>query len=47
MLAGPIHLQLQPGVVPALPMYHHLNEAAFDPHNDFLQRRTQDPLARR
>src|SRR5215831_1735410 len=47
MLADPIHPQLQRGVVPALPMQNHLDEAAFDTHDDLVQCRTQDPLAYR
>src|SRR5204863_6050315 len=46
MLAGSIHLQLQRGVVSALPMQDHLNEAALDAHDDLVQCRAQDPLAR-
>src|SRR6266436_4499625 len=45
MFAHPIHLQIQRGVVPALPMQDHLDEAAFDAHNDLVQCRAQDPLA--
>src|SRR5438094_7869219 len=46
MLAGPIYLQLQWGVVSALPMQDHLNEAAFDAYDDLVQCGAQDPLAR-
>jgi hypothetical protein len=46
MLAGPIDLQLQHGVVPALPMQDHLNEAAFNAHDDLVQCGAQDPFAR-
>jgi len=45
MLAGPIHLQLERRVIPALPMQDHLNEAAFDAHHDLVQCGAQDPLA--
>ena len=47
MLAGPIHLQIQRGVVPTLPMQDHLDEAAFDAHNDLVQCHAQDPVAGR
>src|SRR4029077_10854700 len=46
MLAGPIYLQLQRGVVPALPVQDHLDEAAFDTYDDLVQCGAQDPLAR-
>src|SRR6267142_2735000 len=46
MLAGPIHLQLQRGMVSALPMQDHLDEAAFDAYDDLVQCGAQDPLAR-
>jgi len=46
MLAGPIDLQLQRGVVSALPMQDHLNDAAFDAHDDLVQCRAQNPFAR-
>ena len=46
MLASPIHLQLQRGVVSALPMQDHLDEATFDARDDLVQRCAQDPLAR-
>src|SRR5258708_2974619 len=45
MLADPIHLERQRGVVSALPMQDHLDEAAFDSHDDLVQCRAQDPLA--
>ena len=38
MLADPIHLQLQRGVVAALPMQDHLDEATFDAHDDLAAR---------
>jgi hypothetical protein len=44
--AGPIDLQLQRGVVPALPMQDQLDEAAFDAYHDLMQCRAQDPFAR-
>ena len=47
MLAGPIYLQIQHGVVAALPMQDHLDEAAFDAHNDLVQCHAQDPVAGR
>ena len=46
MLADPIDLQLQRGVVPGLPMQDHLNEAAFNAHDDLVQCGAQDPFAR-
>src|SRR5947209_10438472 len=46
MLAGSIHLQLERGVVSAVPMQDHLKEAALDAHDDLVQCRAQDPLAR-
>src|ERR1700730_12747374 len=45
MLAGPVDLQIQRGVVPTLPMQDYLDEAPFDAHNDLVQCRAQDPLA--
>src|SRR4029077_17845525 len=42
MLAAPIHPQLQRGVVSALPMQDHLDEAAFDARDDLVQRCAQD-----
>ena len=45
MLADPIHLQLQRGVVPALPMQDHLDEAILDARDNLVQSRAQDPLA--
>ena len=45
MLAGPIDLQLQRGVVAALPVQNQLNEAAFDAHDDLVQCGAQDPFA--
>src|SRR5258708_7649498 len=45
MLADPIHLERQRGVVSALPMQDHLDEAAFDSHDDLVQCRAPDPLA--
>jgi len=47
MLAGPIYLRIQHGVVAALPMQDHLDEAAFDAHNDLVQCHAQDPVAGR
>jgi hypothetical protein len=47
MLAGPVDLQIQRGVVPTLPMQDHLDKAAFDAHNNLVQCRAQDPLAGR
>src|SRR5215813_9901269 len=46
MLADPIDLQLQRGVVPSLPMQDHLQEAAFDAHDNLVQWGAQDTLAR-
>src|SRR5262249_26273395 len=46
MLANSIDLQLQRGVVSALPMQDHFNEAAFNAHDDLVQCGAQDPFAR-
>src|SRR5215471_10582399 len=46
MLANSIDLQLQRGVVSALPMQDHLNKAAFDTHDNLVQCGAQDPFAR-
>jgi hypothetical protein len=47
LLASPIHLQLQRGAITAPPMQDHLDEAAFESHDDPMQGRAQDPLASR
>src|SRR5215471_18840113 len=43
-LAASSHLQLQRGVVSALPMQDHLDEATFDAHDDLVQCGAEDPF---
>jgi hypothetical protein len=47
VLANPIHLQLQRGVVSALPMQDHLDKTVVDAHDNLVQYRPQDSFARR
>src|SRR5271166_5800069 len=46
MLACGVPLYLQGGMIASLPMQDHLDEAAFDAHDDLAQGGTNNPLAR-